>query len=42
MMVDLDIARAYAGLVPDAGVRDRIFFAMIEAEYALTREMVCG
>ena len=39
MMVDLDIARAYAGLVPDAGVRDRIF-AMIEAEYALTREMV--
>lgn len=39
MMVDLDIARAYAGLVPDAGVRDRIF-SMIEAEYALTREMV--
>ena len=39
MMVDLDIARAYAGLVPDAGVRDRIF-AMIEAEYALNREMV--
>ncbi|MER2193217.1 phosphoenolpyruvate carboxylase [Methylobacterium brachiatum] len=39
MMVDLDIARAYAGLVPDADVRDRIF-AMIEAEYALTREMV--
>jgi phosphoenolpyruvate carboxylase len=39
MMVDLDIARAYAGLVPDAAVRDRIF-AMIEAEYALTREMV--
>jgi len=39
MMVDLDIARAYAGLVPDAGIRDRIF-SMIEAEYALTREMV--
>ncbi|SFL15480.1 phosphoenolpyruvate carboxylase [Methylobacterium pseudosasicola] len=39
MMVDLDIARAYAGLVPDASVRDRIF-SMIEAEYALTREMV--
>jgi phosphoenolpyruvate carboxylase len=39
MMVDLDIARAYAGLVPDAGVGDRIF-SMIEAEYALTREMV--
>ncbi|MER2215240.1 phosphoenolpyruvate carboxylase [Methylobacterium brachiatum] len=39
MMVDLDIARAYAGLVPYADVRDRIF-AMIEAEYALTREMV--
>ncbi|MDP4021454.1 phosphoenolpyruvate carboxylase [Methylobacterium sp. NEAU 140] len=39
LMVDLDIARAYAGLVPDATVRDRIF-AMIEAEYRLTREMV--
>ncbi|KIU30989.1 phosphoenolpyruvate carboxylase [Methylobacterium radiotolerans] len=39
MMVDLDIARAYAGLVPDPGTRDRIF-SMIEAEYALTREMV--
>ncbi len=39
MMVDLDIARAYAGLVPDAAIRDRIF-SMIEAEYALTREMV--
>ncbi len=39
LMVDLDIARAYAGLVPDAAIRDR-FFSMIEAEYALTREMV--
>ncbi|MDP4001925.1 phosphoenolpyruvate carboxylase [Methylobacterium sp. NEAU K] len=39
MMVDLDIARAYAGLVPDSAVRERIF-SLIEAEYALTREMV--
>lgn len=39
LMVDLDIARAYAGLVPDAAIRDRIF-PMIEAEYRLTCEMV--
>ncbi|MGC5777636.1 phosphoenolpyruvate carboxylase [Methylobacterium sp. NFXW15] len=39
LMVDLDIARAYAGLVPDTGIRNRIFSA-IEAEYALTKEMV--
>ncbi len=38
LMVDLDIARAYAGLVPDAG-SDRDLPA-IEAEYALTKEMV--
>ncbi|GJE58724.1 phosphoenolpyruvate carboxylase [Methylobacterium trifolii] len=39
LMVDLDIARDYAGLVADQGVRERIF-SRIEAEYALTREMV--
>jgi phosphoenolpyruvate carboxylase len=39
LLVDLDIAREYAGLVPDEGVRDMIF-AMIEQELALTREMV--
>ena len=39
LMVDLDIARAYAGLVPDAAVRDRLF-SRIEAEYDLTRAMV--
>jgi phosphoenolpyruvate carboxylase len=39
LLVDLDIARDYASLVPDQGVRDMIF-AMIEQELALTREMV--
>ncbi|WP_342149084.1 phosphoenolpyruvate carboxylase [Methylorubrum sp. SB2] len=39
LMVDLGIARDYAGLVEDEGVRERIF-GMIEREYALTREMV--
>ena len=39
LLVDLEIARDYASLVPDEGVRDLIF-AMIEQELALTREMV--
>jgi phosphoenolpyruvate carboxylase len=39
LLVDLDIARDYASLVEDEGVRDMIF-AMIEQELALTREMV--
>jgi len=39
LLVDLDIARDYASLVPEAGVRDTIF-PMIEEELALTREMV--
>ena len=39
LLVDLDIARDYASLVPNEGVRD-IIFAMIEQELALTREMV--
>ncbi|WP_336485605.1 phosphoenolpyruvate carboxylase [Methylobacterium nigriterrae] len=38
LMVDLEIARDYAGLVPDEGARETIF-GMIEAEYRLTREM---
>jgi phosphoenolpyruvate carboxylase len=38
-VVDLDIAKEYAGLVPDEGVRQAIF-AMIEKELALTAEMV--
>jgi len=38
-LVDLDIARDYARLVPDAGVRDAIF-GLVEAEFALTRKMV--
>ena len=33
--VDLDIARMYAGLVPEASTRDEIF-AMVEAEYRRT------
>jgi phosphoenolpyruvate carboxylase len=37
--VDLEIARDYASLVPDARLRDTIF-AQIEAEYRLTVEMV--
>jgi phosphoenolpyruvate carboxylase len=39
LLVDLDIARDYASLVEDEGVRDLIF-AMIEQEYRLTCEMV--
>ncbi|MGI8725820.1 MAG: phosphoenolpyruvate carboxylase [Methyloceanibacter sp.] len=38
LLVDLNIARDYASLVADEGVRDRIF-AMIAAELELTREM---
>jgi phosphoenolpyruvate carboxylase len=38
-LVDLDIARAYAGLVYDDDVRDAIF-GMIESEHALTRGAV--
>ncbi|WOJ88148.1 phosphoenolpyruvate carboxylase [Methylocapsa polymorpha] len=38
-LVDLSIAREYASLVPDASVRDEIF-GLIEAEFALTRDMV--
>jgi phosphoenolpyruvate carboxylase len=39
LLVDLDIARDYASLVEDEGVREMIF-SMIEQEYRLTREMV--
>ena len=39
LLVDLDIARDYSSLVPDASVRDTIF-AMIEAELKLTADMV--
>ena len=39
LLVDLDIARDYASLVPDEGVRATIL-PMIEQELALTREMV--
>ena len=39
LIVDLDIAGAYSGLVAEPQVRDTIF-AMIEAEYRLTAEMV--
>lgn len=38
-LVDLDIGRAYAELVPDAAVRDRIF-ELIEYEYRRTVSMV--
>jgi phosphoenolpyruvate carboxylase len=37
--VDLDIARLYAGLVPDPATRDEIF-AMVEAEYRCTVQVV--
>jgi phosphoenolpyruvate carboxylase len=37
--VDLDIAREYADLVPDAGIRTNIF-GMIEEEYQRTVEAV--
>jgi phosphoenolpyruvate carboxylase len=39
LLVDLDIARDYASLVEDDGVRDMIF-SMIEQEFRLTSEMV--
>jgi phosphoenolpyruvate carboxylase len=39
LLVDLDIARAYAGLVSDEGLRQTIF-GMIEKELELTQEMV--
>jgi len=38
-VADLEIAKNYAGLVPDKNVRDTIF-GMIEKELALTTEMV--
>jgi phosphoenolpyruvate carboxylase len=38
-LVDLKVARSYAELVEDAGVRERIF-GMIEEEYRLTRQMI--
>jgi phosphoenolpyruvate carboxylase len=38
-LVDLDIARDYAGLAPDENVRDAIF-SLVEAEFRLTRKMV--
>ena len=39
LLVDLDIARDYASLVEDDGVREMIF-SMIEREFKLTSEMV--
>ncbi|GJE55373.1 MULTISPECIES: phosphoenolpyruvate carboxylase [Methylobacterium] len=39
LMVDLDIARDYAGLVADEKIRHDVF-SMIEAEYELTKRMV--
>jgi phosphoenolpyruvate carboxylase len=39
MLVDLDVARRYANLVPDTPVREDIF-AMIEAEYGRTVAMI--
>ena len=39
LLVDLDIAREYASLVADSGVRANIL-GLIETELALTREMV--
>ena len=39
LLVDLDIARDYASLVEDDGVREMIF-SMIEQEFNLTSEMV--
>jgi phosphoenolpyruvate carboxylase len=38
-LVDLDIAREYAGLVTDAEAREGVF-SLIEAEFKLTQEMV--
>jgi phosphoenolpyruvate carboxylase len=37
--VDLEVARAYAGLVDDAQLRDRVF-GMIEREFELSRRSV--
>jgi phosphoenolpyruvate carboxylase len=37
--VDLPIARLYAGLVPDQGLRDRVF-CLVAEEYQRTRRMV--
>ena len=37
--VDLPIARIYAGLVPDTGLRERVF-GMVAEEYGRTRRMV--
>lgn len=39
LQVDLDLARQYAGLVPDATLRDTVF-GTLEREYHLTREML--
>ena len=39
MIVDLPLARAYASLVADEAVREKIF-AVIETEHELTRAMV--
>ncbi|MBC8049987.1 MAG: phosphoenolpyruvate carboxylase [Chitinophagales bacterium] len=39
LLVDLNIARQYAGLVPDAGAREAIF-TLVKEEFALTVEMV--
>ncbi len=39
LMVDIDIATAYAGLVPDAAVRDTVF-ALVRAEYVRTCQRV--
>ncbi|MBI2993229.1 MAG: phosphoenolpyruvate carboxylase [Gammaproteobacteria bacterium] len=39
--VDLEVARAYAGLVNDAALRERIF-GMVEQEYRLACEIVLG
>jgi phosphoenolpyruvate carboxylase len=36
---DLELMKQYAGLVPDAGLRDR-FLSMIEAEWKLTHQML--
>ena len=38
-LVDLEVARAYAGLVPDAALRDEIF-ALVEGEYRRSEAML--
>jgi len=40
LLVDLDVAKAYASLCQDWSARETIF-GMIEREFHLTREMVC-